>query len=38
MTHMLVIVLMVVAAVRELGPRELVLGAWIEAHPVWAAV
>ena len=33
MTHLLVIGLVVVGALREIGPPELVNGAWVEAHP-----
>ena len=38
MTHLLVIALMVVGAVRELGPSELPTAAWIAGHPVGAVV
>lgn len=37
MTHLLVIALLVVAAVRELGPPELPAAEWIHAHP-WGAL
>ncbi|QKK06688.1 MAG: hypothetical protein HND58_13125 [Planctomycetota bacterium] len=33
MTHLLVIGLVVVGALREIGPRELVNGAWVAEHP-----
>lgn len=38
MTHLLVIALMVVAAVRELGPERLATAGWITAHPVGAVL
>lgn len=34
MTHLLVIGLVVIGALRELGPESLVNQAWVEAHPV----
>lgn len=38
MTHLLVIGLVVVGALRELGPAALVNGRWVAEHPRWAVV